>query len=175
MNRALDANRLGALWSTLALRMAAAQQERSESSAAILLTLHYHAPLSVNSLTDIVGLSQPACSRAVERLLQEELVAKERVRGMETELALTTAGRREARKLQQRRLGALGKLLDALSPEEQRTFNALVDMLLQAPVTDRAYARHVCRFCDHAVCDGPACPIGCAATALESVQQRDRR
>jgi DNA-binding MarR family transcriptional regulator len=167
MSSTLDANRLGALWSTLDALMAQAQDDFSPSSAAILLTLHYHAPLSVNALAAIVDLSQPACSRAVDRLLEAGLVEKERVRGMETGLGLTAPGRAEARRLQQRRLGALGKLLDALAPEEQQAFNGLVDKLLKAPVTDRTYARRVCRFCDHKTCDGPDCPIGCAATALE--------
>lgn len=167
MTSTLDANRLGALWSTLDALMAQAQDDYSPSSAAILLTLHYHAPLSVNALAAIVDLSQPACSRAVDRLLAAGLVEKERVRGMETGLGLSTEGRAEARKLQQRRIGALGKLLDTLAPPEQEVFNTLVNKLLQAPVTDRAYARRVCRFCDHRTCDGADCPIGCAATALE--------
>lgn len=167
MTSTLDANRLGALWSTLDALMAQAQDDYSPSSAAILLTLHYHAPLSVNALAAIVDLSQPACSRAVDRLLAAGLVEKERVRGMETGLGLSADGRAEARKLQQRRIGALGKLLDTLAPHEQEVFNGLVNKLLKAPVTGRAYARRVCRFCDHKTCDGADCPIGCAATALE--------
>jgi len=34
-------------------------------------------------------------------------------------------------------------------------------------VDGRAYARHICRFCDHGICDGPRCPVGSAATELE--------
>jgi DNA-binding MarR family transcriptional regulator len=167
MNANLDANRLGALWTTLDDLMAEVVHDYSESSAAILLTLHYWAPMSVNSLTAIVGLSQPACSRALDNLLGGGLVEKQRGAGKELELQLTGAGKRQAGALQKRRLSACATLLAPLSKSELATFNTLVDKLLKAPVTTRAYARHVCRFCDHATCDGPLCPIGSAARATE--------
>jgi DNA-binding MarR family transcriptional regulator len=163
----LEANRLGALWSTLDRALTATLADDSPSTAAILLWLHHRAPTGVVELARVVGLTQPACTRALDKLVQRGLVERMALSGKEVRLSLSTRGRAQARQLQQRRQQACAALLQALSTAEQAQFARLADKLLQAPVTDRAYARNVCRFCDHAVCDGPACPIGCRATALE--------
>ncbi|WP_395702868.1 MarR family winged helix-turn-helix transcriptional regulator [Aquabacterium sp.] len=164
---ALDANRLGALWATLDHALGQAMADQSASSSAILLWLQHWAPVGVVELGRVVGLSQPACTRALDKLVEQGLVARETVSGKQVQLTLTRSGLAQARQLQKRRLQACGELLAALSPTEQAQFARLADKLLQAPVEDRAYARHVCRFCDHAVCDGPDCPIGCQASAIE--------
>jgi DNA-binding MarR family transcriptional regulator len=164
---ALDANRLGALWSTLDRTLSATLGDDSASTAAILAWLHHWAPIGVVELARVVGLTQPACTRALDKLVERGLVERTMLSGKEVRLALSARGHAQARQLQQRRQQACATLLQALSPAEQAQFARLADKLLQAPVTDRAYARQVCRFCDHAVCDGPACPIGCRATALE--------
>jgi DNA-binding MarR family transcriptional regulator len=164
---ALDANRLGALWSTLDRALSATLADDSPSSAAILLWLQHWAPVGVVELARVVGLTQPACSRALDKLVQRGLVERMALSGKEVRLSLSARGRARARQLLQRRQQACAALLLALSADEQAQFARLANKLLQAPVTDRAYARSVCRFCDHTVCDGPACPIGCRATALE--------
>jgi DNA-binding MarR family transcriptional regulator len=164
---ALDANRLGVLWSTLDRTLSATLADDSPSSAAILLWLQHWAPVGVVELARVVGLTQPACTRALDKLVQRGLVERTALSGKEVRLTLSARGRAQARQLQQRRQQACSALLQALSADEQALFARLADKLLQAPVTDRAYARSVCRFCDHAACDGPACPIGCRATALE--------
>ena len=92
--------------------------------------------------------------------------------GRESRLALTPAGQALARSIQDRRLSGIAALTGGLSDAERQTLDHLLDRLLAAPVTDRAYARHVCRFCDHGLCDGPDCPVGCAATALEQQAPR---
>ena len=163
----LDANRLGALWATLDEAMATALERHSSSKAAILLWLYHWAPVGVVELGRVVGLSQPACTRAVDSLVEQGLADRTHLSGKEVRLELTAAGRRAARRMQQRRLAACAGLLEALTPCEQALFATLADKLLKAPVSGRAYARHVCRFCDHAVCDGPLCPIGSQAFALE--------
>jgi DNA-binding MarR family transcriptional regulator len=164
---ALDANRLGALWATLDRALSSAFEDDSPSAAAIVSWLYHWAPVGVVELARVVGLTQPACTRALDKLVARGLIERTTVSGKEVRLALTVPGRAHARQLQQRRLQACAVLLGALSPAEQKQFAALTDKVLQAPVADRAYARNVCRFCDHAVCDGPACPIGCRATAIE--------
>jgi DNA-binding MarR family transcriptional regulator len=164
---ALEANRLGVLWSTVGQAMDQALAEHSPASAAMLLWLQHWAPAGVVELAKVVGLSQPACTRALDRLVAQGWVEREALSGKAVRLTLSRRGQAQARELQRRRLAACGALLQALSPAEQAQFAVLVNKLLQAPVADRAYARHVCRFCDHAVCDGPLCPVGCRATALE--------
>lgn len=169
---ALDANRLGALWSTLDRALSTTLADDSPSTAAILLWLQHWAPTGVVELARVVGLTQPACTRALDKLVERGLVERTVLSGKEVRLTLSARGRAQARALQQRRHAACGALLQALSADEQAQFARLATKLLQAPVTDRAYARTVCRFCDHAVCDGPACPIGCRATALEEQDER---
>jgi DNA-binding MarR family transcriptional regulator len=165
---ALAANQLGVLWTTLDKALAPAFGELSGASAALLLWLQHWAPLGVVELARIAGLSQPACTRAVERLVQQGLIRRLPGNGKEVPLALTAKGSAAARRMQNQRLQACDRLLNALSGPERETLLTLVNKLVQAPVTDRAYARHVCRYCDHGICDGPLCPVGCRATALES-------
>ncbi|MES2936714.1 MAG: MarR family transcriptional regulator [Pseudomonadota bacterium] len=162
---ALDANRLGALWSTLDQAMARAMEGPSASTAALLIWLQHWAPAGVVEVARVVGLSQPACTRALDRLAEQGLIERTPA-GKSVQIDLTAQGRALARQLQKRRLDACASLLGALSPPEQQQFAALADKLLQRPVDSREYARHVCRFCDHKVCDGPACPVGSRATEL---------
>lgn len=164
----IDANRLGVAWATIDRALEGARDGDSPSSAALLTWLSHWAPAGVVSLARVVGLTQSACTRALDKLEADGLVAREHVSGRDVRLTLTAAGRARARVLARRRQQALSGLLAALTEREQRQLAALLDRLVAPPVEDRAYAHHVCRFCDHAVCDGPVCPIGCRATALEA-------
>lgn len=165
--KALQANKLGALWAVVGRVMTEAMDMHSESSTAILLWLYHWSPTGVVELGRVVGLSQPACSRAVDKLMAAGLLLKAPSGARETWLELSPEGREEAERLQSARLQACDQLLGALSRQERATMAALLDKLLAAPVDSRAYARNVCRFCDHTVCDGPACPVGCRATEIE--------
>lgn len=170
---ALDANRLGALWATLDRLMDAALPGQSRSSAAILLTLRHRAPINQIDLAAVVDLSQPACSRAVARLVEQGVVACRSGTGKAVELRLSAAGRRQADAMALRRLQALGGLLGILSHTERAALNAIVDKLVAPPVSGHAYAHQVCRFCDHGICDGPACPIGGAARVIAAASAAD--
>ncbi|WP_348756253.1 MarR family winged helix-turn-helix transcriptional regulator [uncultured Aquincola sp.] len=165
--KALQANKLGALWAVVGRAMTGAMGVHSESSAAILLWLYHWAPTGVVELGRVVGLSQPACSRAVDKLTAAGLLLKAPSGARETWLELSPEGRAEAERLQSARLQACDRLLNALSRQERATMATLLDKMLAAPVESRAYARNVCRFCDHGMCDGPACPVGCRATEIE--------
>jgi len=176
MHDALLANKLGALWTTIGQAVEAGFGSLSPSSAAAVLTLRHRQTISATALGRILGLSQPASARLVGKLVMDGHVARqERASGKEIGLRLTPKGRRLAEDLQRRRLAACERLLAALAPPDRRTLDRLLSALLAAPVTDRGYARHVCRFCDHGVCDGPDCPIGCAATASERRGEADAR
>lgn len=165
---ALAANQLGVLWTTLDKALTPAFGDLSGASAALLLWLQHWAPLGVVELARIAGLSQPACTRAVDKLVQQGLIRRLPGSGKEVPLELTAKGKTAARRMQDERLQACDQLLAALTVGERETLLGLVNKLVQAPVTDRAYARHVCRYCDHGVCDGPLCPVGCRATSLEA-------
>ena len=164
---ALDANKFAVLWTTLDQALTPAFGALSEASAALLLWLHNWGPVGVMELARVAGLSQPACTRALDRLEAQGLVSRQRVEGKEVPLLLTPTGQTMARRMQAQRLQAADRLLAPLSATERQTLLTLVDKLVRAPVTDRAYAKHVCRYCDHRTCDGPLCPVGCRATELE--------
>ena len=164
---ALTANKLGALWTTLEEAMDPVLVKLSPSSTALLIWLYHWAPKGVVELARVVRLSQPACTRAVASLVKQGLVRKTIISGKQIELHLTARGRLAAERMQLGRQQACASLLNTLTRTEREQLDQLLDKLLRAPVTDREYAMHVCRFCDHALCDGPACPIGCRATELE--------
>lgn len=172
-NQALQANKLAAMWSALDQAIEAALDGYSPSSAAILLWLTYWPPMSVSELGKVLRLSQPACSRAIDRLVDAGLVRKSDSGSRETWVEILPAGRAEARRLQARRLSAFGGMLGALTKSEQAEFTNLLDKLLAGVITSRADARHICRFCDHGVCDGPLCPVGCRATQIEQTSRSE--
>ncbi|SMF02045.1 DNA-binding transcriptional regulator, MarR family [Tistlia consotensis] len=168
MHDDLTANLLGALATALSDRSQQGFEPLSPSSAAALLTLRHHGPLATTALAAILNLSQPAATRLLDRLEAEGLVArKAEAAGRSVPLALTAAGRRRAERLQAARLAASRRALEALSTAERGTLHKLLAKALGGLTEDRSQARHLCRFCDHGLCDGPACPVGSAAGEKE--------
>ena len=164
----LLANKLAALATVLDHGLTTAFEPLSPSSAAAVLTLRHRQPLTATELSRIIGLSQPATVRLLERLVATGLVERAPVAGIkEVRLSLSREGESRAEDLQRVRLSASWALLEQLTPIERLALHGLVDKLVTVPVTDRQVARRLCRFCDHALCEGPLCPIGCAATALD--------
>jgi DNA-binding MarR family transcriptional regulator len=167
----LLANKLAALAAVLDRGLTAAFEPLSPSSTAAILTLKYRQPLTATELSRIIGLSQPATVRLLERLLATGLVERAPLAGIkEVRLSLSREGETRAEELQRVRLSTSWALLEQLSPIERLALHGLIDKLVTVPVTDRQVARHLCRFCDHALCEGALCPIGCAATALDRKQ-----
>jgi DNA-binding MarR family transcriptional regulator len=167
MHDAYESNKLAALWAALDAAMARSFAQRSPASVAILLTLQHWAPTSVGELARIVALSQPACSRALDRLADERLVNRAVYEGKEARISLTAAGNREAQRLQRARLAASNHLLSQLSATERQALSPILDKLLGAQVEGRESARRLCRFCAHDVCPNGTCPVGNAATAID--------
>ncbi|UUX49632.1 MarR family transcriptional regulator [Nisaea acidiphila] len=169
MNTKLLANHLGALATALGDRVSA-RVPGSESSRALLATLAHWEPVSATDLARIVGLSQPAATRALEKLRAEGLVdwpASGRTRPVN----LTPHGREIAAAQEQARYDVLSDAISALSDNEQEVLEtALINMLARLTESPAA-ARHLCRFCDHGLCDGPACPVGTRARALAGTER----
>lgn len=173
MHDDLTANKLGALWSVLDAAMLQSFAESSPSTAAAILTLHFHAPQTGTGLSQILGLSQPATVRLVEKLAAAGLVARAgKKQGKEIPLVLTAVGKRRAKALLAARAEALGELLSPLPKAKQKQLAGLLDEILHHTVDSRREARFLCRFCDHGICDGPVCPIGCRAREIESEMER---
>ena len=155
---------VGVLLSDLGERVAGGL---SPSAAALLLTLRFRSALTATELADIAGIAQPTAVRVLDGLIRRGLVVRQQRRGRQAPLRLSTLGRKRAREFLSARLRALADLLSAFSDDERAELAALVDKLLSAATTSRAFARTTCRLCDHDACDGPRCPIGSRATELE--------
>jgi len=132
----------------------------SDSSAAVLMTLDHLGPTTASALSPVLRLTQPAIVRLIERLEAAGLAARGQRQGRQVPLTLTPKGRRQASRLSERRAARAAARLDVLTLEERRTLDRLVTKLLHGAASHRASARHLCRFCDHAVCRGAGCPVG---------------
>lgn len=167
MHESLLASKLEAV--AVLVAETAAQGGRTGSPAAALLTLRHHGPMPTTALARILGVTQPAATRLLDRLCAEGAVARTAAPGRrEGAVSLTAEGRAEAETLQSARLAALARLAAPLDAPARAALSHALDALLGAAVRDRPQARRLCRFCDHALCDGPACPVGRAAARIET-------
>ena len=163
----LLASKLGALGVLLSDVGELAADDLSESAAALLLTLRFRSTLTATELADIAGIAQPTAVRVLDGLVRRGLVLRQKRAGRAAPVRLTGLGRRRALRLLAARMEAIGHIASTLSRDEQKALERIIDKLLAAATTSRAFARTTCRLCDHGACDGPRCPIGTAATDLE--------
>lgn len=171
-NRSRLTNLLGALAvaSTDLLTEAAERSVGQAASApACLLTIVTRPGISIESLRRIVGISQPATVRLVDRLAAAGLV--ERTPGPDhrtTALMPTEEGRRRAQAALAQRHEVLGSLLGGLDDEDLRTLRDLLERMLAELPRSREHARHLCRLCDHNACERPYCPVDRATPSTPS-------
>lgn len=158
MTKKATANKLGALSLALTDATADGSGELSPSAVAAVLTLRQHAALGTTELAGVVGLSQPACTRMVDKLVADGLVVRRPAEGRVVPIALTDEGRRLGELMQARRLGVLRDVVEVLDKKERKDFDRLLDKLLAAAVRDPAHARRICRLCDRRACGDGACP-----------------
>jgi len=164
----LIASKLGALAVLVGDLSRTAAGELSASATAMLFTLHYHGEATASDLATVAGITQPTAVRVVGGLVERGLVERAGRLGRSAPLRLTASGIRAAGALQAARLAALHRLLDPLGGDDRAVLERLLDRMLAGATTSRRFARTVCRQCDHTLCDGPACPVGSRATAIES-------
>lgn len=171
----LGENHLGALAILIEDRLGRAFGDLSSSACAILLTLRHWQPLSVSEIAAIVAVAQPTVTRVADGLVRAGLVERGPKLGRRVCLALTAEGGNRARALAAARGHVLAELLADLDDRDRRELERLVVLLLGAATGSRAEARTTCRFCDHAICDGPHCPVGTKARAIEAGSRADAR
>ncbi|MFC5749227.1 MarR family winged helix-turn-helix transcriptional regulator [Actinomadura rugatobispora] len=116
---------------------------------------------SVGDLAGVVGLSQPATVRLVDRLVERGLLRRDAGPDRRTvALVLTEAGSRAAEAVLAARAEALAPLLAGLSPGERGTLERLLGQVTAGLAADRPGAVRVCRLCDRECCtSGPGCPL----------------
>lgn len=166
-NKKVAANKLGALATALTDAMVEGFDGLSPSTAAAVLTLRHETALPTTELAQVVGLSQPACTRMVDRMVADGLAERRAASGRVVPIALTVKGRRLGELIQARRLAVLRGALDGLDKKERKEFERLLDKVLAAAVADPEAARRACRLSDHALCQDGDCPA-CAAAAAKN-------
>lgn len=127
---------------------------------AALVHLEAYPGESIEALRRVLGVSQPAAVRAVDRLAGEGLIVRRPGPDRRTlALFLTADGTRAALRIRERRTEALRALLGALDDEERARLVPLLEKLTSGLAADRPGALHVCRLCDRPACVAGPCPL----------------
>jgi MarR family transcriptional regulator, negative regulator of the multidrug operon emrRAB len=131
-------------------------------AAGALVHLHAWPGESVERLRRVLGISQPATVRTVNRLVADGLL--ERCPGPDRRTAalfLTEAGRGAAERVLDARAAALHEFVAPLDEHERERLLPLLERLTASLADDRGGAVRVCRLCDRTACCGTApCPLG---------------
>ena len=171
------ANRLGALALRITDRMhvAVGSGGRSLSSATALSALHRFLDRpSIDQLSSVLGLSSSATVRLVDGLVADGLATRASSKdGRVSVVKLTTAGRRQARRIVAARAAVLEDVLTPLSARERATLHELVEKVLIGLVRGPATKGWMCRLCDTRTCGaepGQPCPITTSALTESQAQ-----
>lgn len=133
----------------------------SEAEAGALVHLQAWPGGSVGDLAGVVGRSQPATVRLVDRLVERGLLCRKPGGNRRTvALVLTDTGSHAADAVLAVRAAALAPLLADLSARERTTLERLLGRVVAGLAQDRPSAVHTCRLCDRDACtSGPGCPL----------------
>lgn len=135
---------------------------RGGAHAAALVHLDAYPGEPVGALAAVLGVSQPAAVKIVDRLAADGLVQRRPGPDRRTHaLHLTPDGRHAAAEVLAERASELDGLLQVLGPAEQRQLERLLERLVAGLADDHPGALRVCRLCDRQTCceSGPACPL----------------
>jgi MarR family transcriptional repressor of emrRAB len=116
---------------------------------------------SVEGLRRVLGISQPATVRTVNRLVADGLLERRPGPDRRTAaLVLTDAGQVAADRVLEARAAALQDFLDPLDEDDRAQLLPLLERLAASLAQDRGGAVRVCRLCDRRACcrTGP-CPL----------------
>jgi DNA-binding MarR family transcriptional regulator len=116
---------------------------------------------SVGDLAGVVGLSQPATVRLVDRLVEQGLLRRKTGPDRRTvALVLTVSGSRAADAVLVARAEALAPVLADLTPRERAALERVLGRVAAGLAEDRPGAVRLCRLCDREACtSGPGCPL----------------
>ncbi|MGL5817183.1 MAG: MarR family winged helix-turn-helix transcriptional regulator [Phycicoccus sp.] len=175
----LAANVLGALAlhvGGLLGAAATAASGRGLADTTTLVVLRSVAPdSSQDDLARLLGLTQSAVTRLVDRLVRDGLVERRRGADWRTvSLRLTTAGDRLADDVTAARMAALVGLTDGLDDEGRRRLVDLAGELIAPSIRQGADPVRTCRLCDLTAChDLGTCPVTHAARHVATGRPRD--
>lgn len=167
-----QANVLGALALVIAdqtsTAIAAAAGHTGTAAAALSALDQFLDRPTIDRLRRVLGLTPSGAVRLVDRLAGAGLVSRRPgTDGRSVALALTTAGRRTARRISRARVNLLRGYLGDLSPAERDTLHGLLGRVMAAVVAGKDGGAWTCRLCDLSACgrDAGECPAANAAAA----------
>jgi DNA-binding MarR family transcriptional regulator len=137
------------------------------TARAMLNAIGQYPDSSIEVLREAVDLSHPAAVRAVAGLVDAGLVGKKSGADKRAvALALTAAGRREAKRLQTARDRMLQRIVGRLEDSERDVLESLLIKILWNETRDPAHAMQLCRLCDDGPCLKAGCPVECREQGL---------
>ena len=149
-----------------------------EAAAVALIALLDFSPRgSVETLSQVVGLTHSGTVRLVDRLVDAGYAARKPGRDARSRSPiLTTTGATVARRLRSARERAIARHLATLTDNERATLTRLCERLVSAVTKQRLEQRRagftppggaLCRMCDFAACgrDKGRCPVAATAQA----------
>ncbi len=147
---------------------------RGAGAALLVALLNWADGTSLEELRAPLGISQPAATRILDRLVADGLATRGRRDDdrREARLALTPRGRRAARGLVAARQEIVERDLAAVPAADRPALARALESLLAGVTSDRVSARSICRLCDPDLCghhDG-LCPVTNARKAYEERQ-----
>ena len=152
-----EANLLGALSVAAADRIRARAETQAQNGgaapAALVALTTFLDGCSIDELSAVVGLSQSATVRLVDRLEAQGLVSRRAAAdGRAVAVRLLPTGRAAGSAILAARAEAVEELLVGLSAAERDTLAELMERLLAALVATGAHRGHICRLCDPDAC-----------------------
>jgi DNA-binding MarR family transcriptional regulator len=137
------------------------------TARAMLNAVGQYPDSSIEVLREAVDLSHPAAVRAVAGLVEAGLVEKKTGSDKRAvALALTVAGKREAKRLQTARDRMLQRVVGRLDGGEREVLESLLIKILWNETRDPAHAMQLCRLCDDGPCLKAGCPVECREQGL---------
>jgi DNA-binding MarR family transcriptional regulator len=135
------------------------------SAPAALMTIAHHPGLSIERLSDALGLTQSGGVRLIDRLAADGLVRREKLSARSLKLHLTGRGGRAVQRIEQARIAAAADLLSSLSAPQRRQLEAMLARILAARTHGEDDLRRICRLCSFDACEsgGRTCPVARAA------------
>jgi MarR family transcriptional repressor of emrRAB len=131
------------------------------SAPAALVHLQAYPGESLEAWRLVLGVSQPAAVRVVNRLVTERIGRRPRgPRPPDWRAAPHGGGRPRGLRAPLTTDAKPEGLLEVLEPDEQAALEPLLERLVAALADDRSHALRVCRLCDRRSCQSaPGCPL----------------
>ena len=158
------ANILGALALLIQDRVEAHWQQELDLSlmaAAALIQVDWEPGCSIEGVAQNIGLTHSATVRIVDKLVERDLLTKDRARkdARAQSLKLSKAGKRTVEQLHATRNTVTDELLGLLPPQQVEALGKAVGTILCRTVTSLEESNATCRVCDQTRCRPEICPI----------------